>query len=78
MFLNETHISKTFIREDIAASGLNEAILVVEMDDTPDHIKESDPKTYDRLSQKLSYLDNLAQNGFLDFNRIEIVSDTKH
>lgn len=79
MFLNEAHVSKTFIREDIASSGLNESILVVEMDDTPDHLKEVEPKTYQRLSEKLAYLNNLAQNGFLDFNRIEIITNqTRH
>lgn len=77
MFLNENHISRTFIRED-DRSGHNETVLVIEMDDTPDKLKETDPKGYDRLSQKLSYLDNLAQNGFLDFDRIEVISDTKH
>lgn len=79
MFLHDDHIENSFVKEGFGAHGEREAVLVVEMSERPDVLKQSKPKDYQNLSEKLSYLDNLAKNGFLDFNRIEVVSnDTKH
>ena len=79
MFLNHENIENTFVKEGFGLHGEREAVLVVRMNRQPDELKISRPKDYESLSEKLSYLDNLAKNGFLDFNRIEIISsDTRH
>ena len=79
MFLNDTHITSTFIREGFGMKGERETVLVIQMDENPTELREKDPKNYQTLSEKLSYLDNLAKNGFLEFNRIELTSaETKH
>tara|TARA_B100001750_G_scaffold242531_2_gene256094 strand:+ start:2677 stop:2916 length:240 start_codon:yes stop_codon:yes gene_type:complete len=79
MFLNHENIETTFVREGFGLHGEREAVLVVEMTEDPSSLKISSPQNYKILSEKLSYLDNLAKNGFLDFNRIEIISnETKH
>lgn len=79
MFLNHENIESTFVREGFGLRGEREVVLVVEMNEDPSHLKMSRPQDYKSLSEKLSYIDNLAKNGFLDFNRIEIVShETKH
>ena len=79
MFLNHESIDNTFVKEGFGLHGEREAVLVVKMNTQPDALKLSRPKDYEELSERLSYLDNLAKNGFLDFNRIEVVSsDTRH
>ena len=75
MFLNHENIENTFLKEGFGLHGEREAILVVKMNTEPDQLKLMRPKDYQSLSEKLSYLDNLAKNGFLDFNRIEVVSE---
>ena len=79
MFLNHETIDNTFVKEGFGLNGEREAVLVVKMNTQPDMLKTSRPKDYEELSERLSYLDNLAKNGFLDFNRIEVVSgETQH
>ena len=79
MFLNDENIESTFVRESFGLRGEREAVLVIKMNEDPSSLKLSRPKDYEILSEKLGYLDNLAKNGFLDFNRIEVISkETKH
>jgi len=79
MFLNDENIETTFVKESISDRGQREAVLVVKMTDDPNSLKLKDPENYKQLSQKLKYLNDLAQSGFLDFHRIEITkSATLH
>ena len=80
MFLNHENIENTFLKEGFGLNGEREAVLVVKMNQKPEDIKISRPSDYESLSEKLHYLDNLAKHGFLDFNRIEVVSEeaTRH
>lgn len=79
MFLNDTNIEATFMKESFGINGQRECTLVVKISEDPQILKVSKPKDYKLLSEKLSYLDHLAQSGFLDFQRIEIASnDTMH
>ncbi len=75
MFLNDNNISANFLKEGLSVNGQRENILVVKMIGTPADIKRKNIKEYEALSEKLGYLDNLARNGFLEFNRIEVTSD---
>ncbi len=79
MFLYDEKIEGTFMKEGFGADGQREAVLVVKIKDKPEKLKMEHPKEYRMLSDKLGYLDNLAKNGFLEFNRIEVTStDTVH
>ncbi len=76
MFLYDDKIEGTFMKESINNLGARESVLIVKMTQNPEELKKSNPKDYKLLSEKLSYLDNLAKSGFLDFNRIEVTTDS--
>ena len=74
MYLNSPHIEATFLRESMNDKGQREAVLVVKMDADPMALKHDNPRDYEDLSWSLSSLDKLAKNGFLDFHRVEVIS----
>lgn len=79
MFLNDSYIQSTFMREGLGLHGEREVVLVVKMNEEPESLRETNPKHYESLSEKLNYLETLAKHGFLDFNRIEVLaSDAAH
>lgn len=75
MLLHSEYIRGTYMKESIGLTGQREVVLQVMLDKAPDSIRKAAPKQYDELSNRLNYLDTLAKNGFLDFDRIEISSD---
>lgn len=75
MFLHDDKIQGTFVKESFGSQGEREAVLVVKMTETPEALRQSNPKEYKQLSNKLGYLDDLAKSGFLDFSRIEVTTD---
>jgi hypothetical protein len=77
MFLNHENIQNSFIKEGFGPNGQREAILVVKMNQNPMTMRLSNPDDYEDLSNKLAHLDHMAKHGFLDFNRIEIVTGEK-
>lgn len=78
MFLNDDHVESTFVKEGLGLEGKSESVLVVKVNERPDTLKRYRPRDYECLSEKLSYLDSLAKEGFLDFNRIEVVASDMH
>ncbi len=75
MFLNDNNIYASYVKEGFGHNGKRENILVVKMIKSPNDIKRENIEEYNALSKKLGYLDNLARQGFLDFNRIEITAN---
>lgn len=74
MFLNDTHIQSTYMKESVGLNGQKETVLVINMDSEPEILRGQNPKHYKHLSDNLSYLNSLASQGFLDFDRIEVMT----
>lgn len=77
MFLKDHYVENTYMKELVGIDGHKETVLVVQMDCMPELIKLDDPVHYKYVSENISYLNNLADQGVLDFDRVEIVTSDR-
>lgn len=77
MFLNSNHIESTYLKESFGPTGQREKVLVVHMDSELQSRNDANAKQYEHISSNLAYLNSLAGQGFLEFDRIEVVSPNK-
>jgi len=62
------------MKESFGPNGQREVVLVIHMDDKLSELGIVDTQYHKHISDNLAYLNNLAGQGVLDFNRIEVVS----